>query len=124
MITFTDEQAIAIFDSLQDDNTYSPQDIFSQVWEAPYSWFRLTSDTADLEKATVAEVSESGEVILDHQWITEDQIKRAAIRNYFNIWFDVEGKFSRTLYSYLVDLDANDVDAILQLAMFGEIRYG
>ena len=124
MSMFTDEQALAIFNTTYDkENGYSAQQIFDQVWEAPYSWFRLTSKSTTLP-AYVGEVDDYKNILLSHDAVTEDQIKIAAIRNYFENWSKyVDSKWNRTLQSYLCDLDANDVDCILQLAMFEEIRY-
>lgn len=130
MITFTDEQAIAIFDAVSDEDTYTAQAIFDQVWEAPYSWFQLTGTVTTIPNmgiatlpATVAEINEGSWTIASHKIITEDMIKIAAIRNYFSTPIEPTNKWHRSLYSYLVDLDANDVDCILQFAMFDEIRY-
>jgi NAD-dependent dihydropyrimidine dehydrogenase PreA subunit len=125
MTTFTDEQALAIFDAVYDEEkSYSAQQIFDQVWEAPYSWFMLISAATSTFPAMVAEMDEDGETIVSSDIVTEDQIKIATIKNYFTYWYNHwNPNWKRTLQVYLGDLDANDVDSILQLAMFGEIRY-
>lgn len=125
MITFTDEQALAIFDAVSDSETYSAQAIFSQVWESPYSWFQLTSNSELFENnPTVAELNEDSYTIASHKIITEDMIKIATITYYFSsVHEPVGSKWHCSIYAYLMDLDANDVDSILQVCMFGELRY-
>lgn len=131
MITFTDEQAIAIFDAISDDETYTAQAIFDQVWEAPYDWFQLTGTVTTIPNmgiatlpATVAEIEEGSWTIVSHHVVTEEMIKIATINLYFEVIYPQNNeRYNRSLYDFMVDVDANDVDAILQFACFGKLIY-
>lgn len=121
---FTLEQAKAIYASQYPSNedAYSPQEIFDQVWESPAPWFELMGEFHHHNNtklpATVAEISENGQTCLSKHLITEDIIINAAIKLYFD---KVLGVMPFSMF--ISNLDAIDVDNILQVAMFGEVRY-
>jgi hypothetical protein len=100
---------------------YTPQTIFNQIWEAPYDWFRLNNEAkiGTVLPAWVDEVDDMGDVI-NIVIVTSEMIVEAAIRTWFEY---VMPQGRRSLADFLQDLDANDVDAILQVACFGELRY-
>lgn len=105
-------------------NAYTPQKIFDQVWEAPYSWFRLAPDHKDFTLPTlVQELSyyDGWSANPENEFfVTEEMIEEAT----FKTWeLYVKPQGSRSLVDFIEDLDANDVDAILQVACFGELRY-
>jgi hypothetical protein len=100
---------------------YTPQAIFDQVWEGHYQWFKLTNPTkgGNVLPAWVDEVDDDGTVI-DSFMITPARITYSTIKTWFEY---VMPQGRRSLADFLQDLDANDVDAILQVACFGELRY-
>lgn len=112
---------------IQFSDDYNAQTIFDQVWEAPYEWFSLPPDSDGVLPCVVWEMSQDdmGNEYADSEtFVTAGMIEAATIAFYLDYVSKTEGKWRRTMARYLEDLDANDVDAILQLACFGEIRYG
>ncbi len=111
---------------LQFSDDYNAQTIFDQVWEAPYEWFDYKGGDTKLP-ATVCEVDYpdgfAPEVVREYI-VTAEMIEAATIRLWVEYQSQRNGSWFRTMADYLEDLDADDVDAILQLACFGEIRYG
>lgn len=109
------------------EDAYTPQQIFSQVWEAPYEWFGICPHTEGNTSTlpTVVDELEYNDGFtpstVDHYEVTEEMIEQAAFKFFDEI---IRKDPSRKLSDFVVDMDANDVDAILQLACFGEIRYG
>lgn len=61
----------------------------------------------------------------DHRHIFPEMIDNVMITTYTN-WMDIPPDHPRfkSFASWVEDLDANDVDIILQMALFGEIIYG
>lgn len=114
---------------IQFSESYNAQTIFNQVWEAPYSWFgHRKFEYANHNPnvlGVVLEKDEDGKII-DNFKITIKMIEDAVIKNYIENVMPSNPRFppTRTMAQYLEDLDAFDVDAILQMACFGELRYG
>lgn len=106
---------------IQFSESYNAQTIFDQVWEAPYEWFRSVDDKLP---ARVHEIDEDGHVI-ETYLVTVDMLEEAVIKYYMEfVANNPNPKYKpATMASYLEDMDANDVDSILQLACFKEIRY-
>jgi hypothetical protein len=110
------------------EDAYTPQQIFDQVWEAPYEWFMLPDvpeNSSDNLPSVVWEINYPN--LFKHEkvaefTITEEMIERATFRFFYE--YIIKNDPSRKLSDFVEDLDGNDVDAILQLACFGEIRYG
>lgn len=110
---------------IQFSESYNAQTIFDQVWEAPYSWFDLPPATEQSNTTLPCVVLEvEDEEVLSETFVTAGMIEAATVAFYMDYVSKIKGPWKRTMASYLEDLDANDVDAILQLACFGEIRYG
>lgn len=106
-------------------DSYTPQEIFDQVWEAPYSWFRLAPDHKGYTLPTLVQ-----ELSYPDGWtpnvvaeflITEEMVEKATFKSFYE--YIVKNDPSRKLTDFVEDLDANDVDMILQVACFGEVRY-
>lgn len=111
---------------------YNAQTIFDQVWEAPYSWFVLVKendpDIYDNHPGSCLGIVQEydvdeGPVKTVH--ITAEMIDKVVIPTYTN-WMNLPPGHPRfqSFTHWLDNLDANDVDAILQMAVFGEIVYG
>jgi hypothetical protein len=108
---------------IQFSEGYNAQTIFDQVWEAPYEWFALNNPKVHTLPTWVNELDDMG-AWCSTEHITVEMIEKATIEFYMVYVSKRTGSWARTMANYLEDLDADDVDAILQLAMFGEIRYG
>lgn len=111
---------------------YNAKTIFDQVWEAPYEWFYLIKlndpNTYDDHEGSclgiVLEVGEDSRGI-SKTHVTVEMIDKAIIPTY-TAWMNFPSDHPRfqSFTHWLDNLDANDVDAILQRAIFGEIVYG
>lgn len=110
---------------IQFSEDYNAQTIFDQVWEAPYSWFSTPSIDTTLPQI-VYEVSwedgftskKESEVL-----VTAEMIEEAVWKVFKEIVSEYENFAPTNFADWVSDLDANAVDMILQMAMFGEIRY-
>lgn len=107
---------------IQFSDDYNAQTIFDQVWEAPYSWFKLINASTTLP-TLVTELDDDGMRVKTHH-VTVDMMEKAVIEVYLNIISKRTGSWATNMANWLQDFDVNDVDAILQWACFGEIRYG
>ena len=105
---------------IQFSDYYNAQTIFDQVWESPYEWFRLANGTT--LPTVVDEIDDNGD-ILSSEIIDVKDIEEAVFKYYNEIVSKRTGTWATNLSDFLQDLDANDVDCILQYAMFGSIRY-
>lgn len=113
---------------------YNAQTILDQVFEAPYSWFRLIDtnhthqDTGIECLGVVGEIDEyddDPDHVVDHWHVTAEMIDNVIIPTY-TAFMNIPPDHPRfeSFAHWIEDLDANDVDIILQMACFGEIRYG
>jgi hypothetical protein len=105
---------------------YTAQSIFDQVWEWPYGWFRLSNQDSTTLPCWVDEVDDDG-ITVQSYLITHKMIVEASLK----VWLDIVSWWKKfgsepaliSLADWLTDLDANDVDNILQMACFDENRY-
>jgi hypothetical protein len=111
---------------------YNAETIFDQVWEAPYDWW-LDWKPCESWKGPephnclgIVKYDDPNEDdTVHHKHVTVEMIDGAVIPTYeafMNIPAD-HPRF-RSFADWIEDLDANDVDNILQRAVFGEIVYG
>lgn len=116
---------------IQWSDDYNAQTIFDQVWEAPYEWFRDTRICDSIHNTdnecvgfVIANNPNEGPDQLEYH-VTTKMIDDQVIPTYKQ-WMDLPPDHPRfqSFTSWLDNLDANDVDAILQMAIFGEIVYG
>lgn len=103
------------------EDAYTPQQIFDQVWEAPYEWFQLHDKSTLPCWVNEVEYPDGFNAKVKSSYFIEVKHIEEAAFKYFDEIIRKEPK--RKLSDFVVDMDANDVDAILQLACFGEIRY-
>src|SRR5574339_655094 len=108
---------------------YNAKTIFDQVWEAPYEWFYLIKfndpNIYDNHEGSCLEVvlevgGDNRGISKTH--VTAEMIDDAVIptyKEYMNLPSDHPD--CRSFAHWIEDLDANDVDLILQRAIFGEI---
>lgn len=101
---------------------YNAQTIFDQVWEYHYEWFALPEDSNGQLPCKVLEMDpDMGDTVEAEYEVTVEKIEAATLSYYFD--YVAKRPNCVALADYLSDFDANDVDCILQLACFGEIRY-
>lgn len=107
---------------IQFSESYNAQTIFEQVWEAPYTWFGLTN-AKSIILPTWVDVMDGDGQIYKSVLVTVEMIEEAVIKYYLEYVSKRTGNWATPMSDYLEDMDANDVDCILQLAVFEEIRY-
>lgn len=107
---------------IQFSEDYNAQTIFDQVWEHPYEWFSHPILWSAKLPSFIWEMD--GDEIIGEHTVTIEKIEKATINYYLEYVSKHIGDWARTMSNYLEDLDADDVDCILQLACFEEIRYG
>lgn len=112
---------------IQFSESYNAKTIFDQVWESHYSWFtrvrHIDDNLPENILGHVAETDDDGRFIQVCA-VTVDMIEEAVIKFYMEFVANRVGSWAKPMSDYLEDMDADDVDAILQLACFKEIRYG
>jgi len=82
-----------------------------------FGWFDWsTNNTGEHFPVLVSEIDEDGKRTGTDKWITEEDFIEG-IKKY------AESLDERSFDDLIEDMDAGDVDNVIQLIMFGEIRY-